>query len=124
MAQVVKAYTPVLKLSLGGRFFTTTEVELGTEYLTEGVVIEPEKLQLPDGLVDYAWATLVPTAAKNIKVFVPNLVIVNPGAVKQEQTTMKLQVYVSGKEKEFLIEEASKGEAFKEAKFIIAAVGR
>jgi hypothetical protein len=112
-------------MSLGGRFLTVTELELGTEYLTEGFVLEGTKLGLPVGIVDAAWCpNVVATAAKATKGFVGSIIITNPGQIKNEPQKIQLQVYDSGKEKEELPEEASKGEKFKEGKVIVCAIGR
>jgi hypothetical protein len=120
VAQTVKSYGESIKASIGGRYLTITEITLGTEYKTEGIEVNPEKLGLTDGLIDAAWCCNVAGLAKAAKALIPSIVVSGgPPASK-----MKLQLYEAGKEKEFLPEEAEKGEVGKEMKVVICAIGR
>lgn len=121
MAQTVKSYKVISKNSIGGRMLTVTELELGTEYLTEGFVIEPTSLGLVDGLVDAAWCCNVVGPAKATTGVIPSVVV-------SEETKVKLQLYNTKTLKEtelsILSEEASKGEKGKEMKVVLCTIGR
>jgi hypothetical protein len=126
MAQTIKTYNEPLKLSIGGRFLTVTELTLGTEYLTEGFVLEPLKLGFPVGLVDAAWCCNVAGPAKEATGIVASINL--EGEAGKEDATLKLQLYNTKTLKETelstLTEEASKGAKASEYKVVIAAIGR
>jgi hypothetical protein len=126
MAQTIKAYGEPLKLSIGGRFVTITEVTLGTEYLTEGFVLNAEKLGLPVGLVDAAWCGSVAGPAKQATAVIASVNL--EGEAGKEDSTLKLQLFNTKTLKETelstLTEEASKGAKASEYKVVIIAVGR
>lgn len=116
MAQTIKTYNVISKNSIGGRNLCVVEVTLGTEYLTEGFVVSPESCGLTVGLVDCAWTCSQAIPAKGAKSF--------PVSITTTETTIKLQTYEVGKEKEFNKEETSKGELASEYKVVFCVIGR
>lgn len=97
MAISYNAETQV-KISLGARWLTKTEVTLDTEYVTEGYELSAEKLGLPDGLVSVVWCEGFPIAAtKGTSAY---------GAKVIGTAPPKLQLYTQNK---------AEGEALKEA---------
>jgi hypothetical protein len=122
MAQVIKAYAaPTVKVSIGARYLTKTEVTLGTEYLTKGFVVEPLKLGLPDGLVD---AVFVQGVAGNTGT--PTASLVASAYISGGNVYLQLFNSVTGAENALtgLTEEATKGAKGSEYKVTLVAIGR
>ncbi len=117
MAQTVKAYSVLSKQSIGGVMQTVTEVELGTEYKKEGVVISPESCGLTDGIVTNAWASGPAFNAKGTKSV--------PALITFTSSTISCQLYQGTKEKEFAAEEVEdKKETYKEYKLLLVVTGK
>lgn len=125
MAQTVKESTLIERFNVGGRTLTISELVLGTEYKTEGIVVSPtEHLFLTDGLADFVFLTSAGLAAKNVKSLFGEFVVTNPGGIKAEAASVKLQLYEQAVAKEPPVEIADKSGLYKEAKVIVIAVGR
>lgn len=120
MAEVIKAYTPIEKISLGGRFMVTCEVECGTEYKTGGFVISPTECGLPDGIVNGGWANVISKS----EVTAPASVVIE--GKPTEVQTVKLQLGVLGTAtagKPFK-EPAGKNGELKEQKVLVTLIGQ
>jgi hypothetical protein len=133
MAQTVKAYAEPLKINLGGRTLAICEVTLGTEYKTEGIVLNAESLGLTDGLPDCAWCCNVVGPAKEATAMVGSITVQRAGGVEGANApALKLQLYnlepttKKETEKELIIlkEEAEKGAKGSEFKVVVCTIGR
>jgi hypothetical protein len=114
MAAAALTYAEPFRVSLGGRFFTMTQVTVETtneEYEAGGIPLSYTKIGLPDALVDSIFMPAGLTDSKLEKQY--------DALISKE----KLILYQSGKEKEFNPEvEATR----KLAKYtgIVVALGR
>lgn len=108
-------YKELFKVSNGGRWLTGTEVKIEgekEEYKLKGIAISPEKLGLPDGLLDSAFSLgmLDETSAKMYDAII----------VKE-----KLILYASGTATKFNTElSEAEGKALKGYYAVVIAIGR
>lgn len=109
-------YEVVLKTSIGGRWLTVTKVEINgeeEEYKAKGIAISPEKLGLPDGLLDVALLTGPFTDAKAEKSFGAQIL------------AEKLILYATGAEKKVGVElSEAEGKALGKYFGTVIAIGR
>jgi hypothetical protein len=109
-------YEVLTKISIGARWLTIVKVAINAEeeeYKAKGIAISPEKLGLPDGLLDLAFVAGDVTDEKVEKAFGAN--------IEKE----KLVIFATGAEKKAAAElSEAEGKALKGYFAIVVAIGR
>lgn len=126
-AENIKAVAPLFSESIGSRFLVVGEVTLPAKYKTEGCAFSEAQLKelgLHVGLVDFGWVITAGNAAKNAAGVLAQFNITNPGPTKQEAQVVKIQLYETETGAHPLKEQASEAEVNKEAKLVVALIGR
>lgn len=125
-AENIKSVKEIVKVSIGARWLVIGEVVTLSKYKTEGMELTEAQLKeigLPDAIVDYGFVLSGGLAAKNVEQPILQFNIENPGLTKAEPQKVKIQAYESittAENKEL----ASESEKVKEAKIIVALIGR
>lgn len=126
-AENIKEVKPLFSEFIGARQLVVGEVVFPAKYKTEGCELSEAQLKelgLHVGLVDFGWVITGGNAAKNAAGIIAQFNITNPGPTKEEAQKVKIQAYETETGAHPLKEQANEGEVNKEAKMIVALIGR
>ena len=129
-ASNIKEVKPIFTEKIGARILAVAEVVFPKEYKTEGCELSETQLKecgLTNGTVDCGWVISAGNAAKNAAGGLFTVTTTNPSATpypKEEAQVVKIQNYETESGAHPLKEVANAGEVNKEAKLIVAFIGR